>query len=146
MVLLEMALLGMHIIAMAAFLATVGCEQQAGKAAGGGQPQQAPVGGMEAAENDAREQPVLQNPPPPTSKAGDFVGQQGDLPAVIRRHRNEVMKLPNVVGMGAGLCRNRSGHCILVYVTRDQWPPGLPRDLEGIPIELVQVGQGFRPQ
>lgn len=143
---LGMAVQAVLMVTLSVGLATLACEQETGSARKGGQAQQARAGGMDRAENDARAEPVLQNLLSMTSKTGDFTGQPGGRPAVVLRHRNEVMKLPGVVGIAAGLCRKSSGHCVLVYVIGDQWPPGLPRELEGIPIELVPAGRGFRPR
>jgi hypothetical protein len=63
---------------------------------------------------------------------------------VINRHRQQVMRLPGIVGIAVGLSKSdKRKRCILVYVTVDQWPDGLPRQFEGHSVELVRTS-GFR--
>jgi hypothetical protein len=66
------------------------------------------------------------------------------LKDVVERHRTMVMQAKGVVGIAVGLSkadpRKRS---IQVYVTTNEWPDGVPRQLEGYDVELVKTS-GFR--
>lgn len=62
-----------------------------------------------------------------------------NLKDVVERHRAAVMQVRGVVGIAVGLSRGDSGkRCIQVYVTADDWPEGVPRQLEGCEVELVK--------
>lgn len=66
------------------------------------------------------------------------------LKEVVETNRQRLMKMPGVIGIGAGLSATRPGEkCILVYVKGNQWPAGLPQELEGYPVEL-QKNKDFR--
>lgn len=68
------------------------------------------------------------------------------LAEVIARHRQSVMKLPGIVGIAGGLCTESPDEkCILVYSTTGEWPPDLPRELDGYRVELSKATGGFRP-
>ncbi len=68
------------------------------------------------------------------------------LAEVVRRHRKDVMKISGVNGIAGGLCQSKPDEkCIIVYVTVQDRPEGLPRELEGYPVEVVRTGRGFRP-
>lgn len=64
---------------------------------------------------------------------------------VIAKHQSEVMALPGVVGIAAGLCRDSEGTCVLVYIEGDSPPEGLPQELEGYSVEVHHTSKGFRP-
>ena len=54
------------------------------------------------------------------------------LKEVVERHRAQVMSLQGVVGIAAGLSKtDPQKRCIQVYVTTNEWPPGVPRQLDG---------------
>lgn len=65
---------------------------------------------------------------------------------IIERHRKRLMQIDGVVGVAFGAPDGKpEGRCILVYATVDDWPPELPRQLEGYPVEL-QKATGFYAQ
>lgn len=65
------------------------------------------------------------------------------LQFVIEQHRTTVMRQRGVVGIAVGLSKtDPTKHCIQVFVTTDQWPDGVPRQLGGYPVELVK-SSGF---
>lgn len=59
---------------------------------------------------------------------------------VKRRHENQLLHLPGVIGVGLG--RKEGKECIYVYVQEDS--PKLlstvPRSLEDIPVEVIVTG------
>lgn len=64
----------------------------------------------------------------------------------IERHRQRLMQIDGVVGVAFGApTGSPERRCILVYATVDDWPPELPRQLEGYPVEL-QKSTGFHAQ
>lgn len=64
---------------------------------------------------------------------------------VVRNHSDDIMKIPGVIGVGAGLSQSGSGKkCILVYARSAGWPETLPRELDGYPVEIVVRTGGFR--
>lgn len=66
------------------------------------------------------------------------------LKDVIDQHRADVMRIKGVAGISAGRSRaDSSKHCIQVYVATDDWPEGLPHQLDGFDVELVRT-TGFR--
>ena len=75
------------------------------------------------------------------------------LRAVIAAHEKEILKLPNVVGMGIGH-KQKGGRqledlCIQILVERKMTREELkiremnplPSELEGIPIDVIEVGR-----
>ena len=73
------------------------------------------------------------------------------LAAVRARHEPALLAYPNVVGVSEGV-RTRGGaptgeRCIVVYVQRkvprDQLREDqvLPRELEGVPVDVVEIGR-----
>ena len=72
------------------------------------------------------------------------MANETNLAEVIERHRTQVMQVEGVVGIAAGLSKTDARkRCILVYVTTRDWPEGVPRQLDGCEIELVNTA-GFR--
>lgn len=72
--------------------------------------------------------------------------EQKALREAVDEHRKEIMAIDGVVGVAVGLSPNRPDlKCILVYVTMGEWPPDLPTELEGHPVDIVKTGKGFRP-
>ncbi len=72
---------------------------------------------------------------------------QAGLAQVVQNHRDSIMKLPGVVGIAGGLSRSDPAtKCVLVYTQRGDWPQGLPKELDGYPVEVVDTGGGFRPR
>jgi hypothetical protein len=64
---------------------------------------------------------------------------------VIRNHSDDIMKIADVIGVGAGLSRSGSGKkCIIVYARSPDWPDALPRELDGYSVEIVVRTSGFR--
>jgi hypothetical protein len=75
---------------------------------------------------------------------------QGVPAAIQARHESELLRYPNVVGVATGM-RMRGGKptgeaCLVVYV-RKKFPVAqlaehdvLPRSIEGIPVDVVDVG------
>lgn len=69
---------------------------------------------------------------------------------VKKRHEDALMRLPGVVGVGVGLRRRDRFYtdevAIVVMVTRklppNALPPAevLPREIEGIPVDVVESG------
>ena len=84
-------------------------------------------------------------------KSASDLGDDGRVEAVLRRHEADLLGRANVVGVAAGL-RLRGGQptgepCITVYVAR-KLPEGelaeadlLPKDIDGIPLDVVEVGK-----
>jgi hypothetical protein len=67
-----------------------------------------------------------------------------NLKAVIERHRTTIMRAKGVVGIAVGLSKtNPQMRCIQLFVTTTDWPDGVPHQLEGCEVELVQ-SSGFR--
>lgn len=70
--------------------------------------------------------------------------------AVLARHERALLSYPNVIGVAQGI-RTRRGkptgeHCLIVYVNRKipksklQASEVLPRKIDGVPIDVVEVG------
>ena len=67
------------------------------------------------------------------------------LQAVVERCRHNFMKMPGVVGVGAGISPTQAGERrVLVYSTMGEWPPALPKQVEGYVVEIVKKSKGFR--
>jgi hypothetical protein len=67
-----------------------------------------------------------------------------NLKDVVERHRAQVMRLRGVVGIAVGLSKSDpSKRCVQVYVTTNDWPEGVPHQLDGYEVELVK-SSGFR--
>ena len=87
-----------------------------------------------------------------TSSGQPAIGTQAaDIAAVLARHDAELMAFPHVVAVAEGV-RTRKGQptgetCIVVYVDRklpmDQLDKDarLPKQIEGVPIDVVEAGQ-----
>lgn len=55
------------------------------------------------------------------------------------------MQLPDVIGVAVSRSSaDPERACILVYYTGSDWPTGLPRELDGVPVELQFKTKGFR--
>jgi hypothetical protein len=75
----------------------------------------------------------------------------GKIAEVRARHEADLMRYPNVVGVGEGIC-TRAGKptgqpCLVVFVAR-KIPPKklakneiLPDRIEGVPVDVVEVGK-----
>jgi hypothetical protein len=73
------------------------------------------------------------------------VSEPKSLQDVVRSHRDRIMKIPGVIGIGAGLSQSGSGEkCVLVYATSETSPEALPSELDGYSVELVVRTKGFR--
>ena len=63
-----------------------------------------------------------------------------DVAAVQARHQQELLRLPNVVGVATG----ESGRLVLVSrkVPESELAPDerLPREIEGVPVDVVETG------
>ena len=67
------------------------------------------------------------------------------LREVVTQHQDSIMKTPGVIGVGVGLSPTEPGRrCVLVYATTGEWPPDLPKELDGYPVEIVKKSRGFR--
>jgi hypothetical protein len=77
--------------------------------------------------------------------------RQAEVAAVQARHERDLMRYPNVVGVGSGT-RVRGGKqtgepCLVVFVERKlpeaELAPGaaLPRELDGVPVDVVESGR-----
>ncbi len=66
------------------------------------------------------------------------------LKQVIEKHRRTIMKIGGVRGVAAAMSAQEPHEpCVVVYATTDKWPAGLPRELDGYPVE-VQKASEFR--
>lgn len=74
-------------------------------------------------------------------------GSDGErtITTVFEEHRDHIMSLPGVVGMGVGDCSGSP--CIRVFVTEktDAVLSRIPEDLDGYKVEVVESGE-FRPR
>ena len=69
---------------------------------------------------------------------------QPSLKEVVERNRHQLLQVTGVVGVAAGVGRSDPQKlCIQVFVTTDQWPEGVSRQIEGYDVELVKTS-GFR--
>jgi hypothetical protein len=77
--------------------------------------------------------------------------EAGKIAEVRARHEAELMRYPNVVGVGEGIC-TREGKptgepCLVVFVDRKIPPARLAKDeilpsrIEGVPVDVVEVGR-----
>ncbi|MGH2545603.1 MAG: hypothetical protein ACRDHJ_01860 [Actinomycetota bacterium] len=85
---------------------------------------------------------------------GGDMGEQAldaEAAAVLARHESELLRYPNVVGAAVGV-RTRGGKptgepCLVIYVERkvpqSELAEGetLPRQVEGVPVDVVPVGR-----
>ena len=70
--------------------------------------------------------------------------EEPNLKDVIERHRTMVMQAKGVVGVAVGISKaDPHKRSIQVYVTINEWPDGVPHQLEGYDVELV-ITSGFR--
>ena len=73
------------------------------------------------------------------------------LEAVRRVHQDELLRLPNVVGLGIGLQKRRgqpTGELALVVMVSRKVPSAelapserIPREIEGVPIDVQEMGE-----
>jgi hypothetical protein len=79
------------------------------------------------------------------------LGRQAKVAAVQARHERELLRYPNVVGVGSGTC-TRGGEpsdepCLLIFVERklpdSELESGgiLPREVDGVPVDVVEAGR-----
>lgn len=72
-----------------------------------------------------------------------MVVEDSGIRAVIERHRRRLLEIAGVVGVGAGMSAAEPRRpCIHVFADLDEWPPDLPRELDGFPVELCRTS-GF---
>lgn len=77
-------------------------------------------------------------------KAPEKIMKNSPLKDLIKQHRARLMRINGVVGIAAGRSKaDPAKWCIQVYVTTDDWPEGLPHQLDGYDVELVKT-PGFR--
>ena len=63
---------------------------------------------------------------------------------IVERHRKRLMAIPEVTGVAVGLSpQDSTRKCVLVYVTSQQRPEGVPEELDGAPVEIVRT-RGFQ--
>ncbi len=66
------------------------------------------------------------------------------LKQIVEEHRDAIMKIRGVIGVGVGLSPSEPDRrCILVYTTTSDRPSGLPDAIEGHPVEIVIRKKGF---
>lgn len=95
----------------------------------------------------SRSQTTAATPAPPFP-GGPAAGRIAEVRA---RHEAELMRYPNVVGVGDGICTKKgkpTGEpCLVVFVARKIPPKKLAKDqilpsrIEGIPVDVVEVGR-----
>lgn len=67
------------------------------------------------------------------------------LKEILDKHRESIMKIPGVIGVGVGLSPSKLGKkCILVYITSDERPAELPVQIEGVDVEMIKRTKDFR--
>lgn len=67
------------------------------------------------------------------------------LKEAVEKHRDSIIKIPGVVGVGVGISQtDPNKHCILVYTTTSERPPELPQQIDGHDVEIVKKKKGFR--
>jgi hypothetical protein len=73
--------------------------------------------------------------------ASDGAPPERSADEVKQRHEADLMSIPGVVGVGIGRCDEQA--CIKVMVEQEtpQLAGAVPTDLEGIPVELEEIGQ-----
>ena len=87
----------------------------------------------------------------PAKGAAPGLAEDGKLDQVLRRHEAELLSRSHVVGVSSGR-RVRQGQpsgepCITVYVERKipetalEAADILPKQIEGIPLDVVEVGK-----
>jgi hypothetical protein len=59
--------------------------------------------------------------------------------AVLERHREELMALPGVAGVGEGRCNGKP--CIKVYVKGKETGGKIPAEIEGFPVSVEETGE-----
>lgn len=66
---------------------------------------------------------------------------------VLEREETRLMAIEGVHGVAVGLSQQNNGDdstvVIKIFVAGGGVPPGLPRQLEGVPVEIVET-EGFR--
>jgi hypothetical protein len=81
--------------------------------------------------------------PPSLYQAGS-PGREMTIDAVLKKHSEELMSLPGVVGAAQGICEGRD--CIKVFVRKrtSELEQRIPPVLDGYPVEIEESGE-FRP-
>jgi hypothetical protein len=60
--------------------------------------------------------------------------------AVLARHKNELMALPQVTGVGIGAGSSDNLYAIVVYLRSPVAAPEGPTSVDGIPVKYVKTG------
>ncbi len=83
---------------------------------------------------------------PATGLAGEGkIMTETSLKEILDKHRETIMKVPGVIGVGVGLSPSKPGKkCILVYMTGDERPEELPERIEGVDVEMIKKTKDFR--
>ena len=76
--------------------------------------------------------PACTSDPPPAPAPADQVRQ---------RHEADLMGIPGVVGVGVGQCQGQACIKVLVEQRTEELAGAVPTDLEGVPVELEEIGQ-----
>lgn len=64
------------------------------------------------------------------------------LREVIERHRERLLKIEGIHGVGTGESLDDPAEpCIFVYTDLDEWPADLPRELDGYPVRLQHASR-----
>lgn len=70
---------------------------------------------------------------------------QKSVKQVLDEQKTTIMAMPGVEGLGIGKSRDRpEENCILVYTASSVWPGSLPKEIEGIKIEIRPTAGGFK--
>jgi hypothetical protein len=67
-----------------------------------------------------------------------------DINAVLRDHQNELMAIPNVVGVYVGVLADGKTPCLKVMLAKETKDRTIPRVLEGYPV-VAEVTGKIRP-
>jgi hypothetical protein len=73
--------------------------------------------------------------------ASDSAPPERSADEVKQRHEAELMSIPGVVGVGVGHCDGQACIKALVEEETPELARAVPTDLEGIPVELEEIGQ-----
>jgi hypothetical protein len=73
--------------------------------------------------------------------ASDGAPPEPSADEVKQRHEAELMSIPGVVGVGVGQCDGQACIKALVEEETPELARVVPTDLEGIPVELEEIGQ-----
>jgi hypothetical protein len=73
--------------------------------------------------------------------ASDGAPPERPADEVKQRHETELMSIPGVVGVGIGQCDGQACIKVLVEEETPELAGAVPADLEGVPVEMEEIGQ-----